>query len=377
MNSTLSLKCLPYVNGSKINVIRGVYHLTRRFKSDEVSSNDSNDNTNSKKNAVDKLNELLKTMKKGNETDITTKTSKHDLAQPRQLSKKTQKQQNIDEIKHNKKLGEKLANAATSIAQTIGGDTKKTESELLNLLRIYSTDQDDSSEKKSRFSVQLSDLLSGMKIDRNQPKTNFLKYADIDKAQRVKELINKSTNLDLNLKVRRFKKPMDNYIPINLFSSEPLDIFKDIHLKKNDLTLHTWDRLHEKSLKLAVTHPPKNIYEQMIIWTEQGKLWKFPINNEQGIDDENKVFFAEHVFLEPLIDEWCPKKGPIRHFMELVCVGLSKNPFLLIEEKKDHINWFRQYFFEKNQLLKEVGAFEIKSLPQNVKDYYKPSIPNE
>ncbi|XP_060880065.1 small ribosomal subunit protein mS31 [Metopolophium dirhodum] len=370
MNSTLSIKCIPYINSSKRNGIRGVYYVTQRFKSD--------DDNNSKKNqlAVEKLNNLLKTMKKGNDTEMPPQQSKPiELAQPRQLARKSeQNKQNIEASKQNKPLGEKLSDAATKVAQSIGGDTNKTKSDLLNLLRIYNNEPNDSSEKKVKSSVQLDDLLSGMKIDRSQSKKSA-EFSDVDRAQRVRELLGHSSGE--HQRTKKYRKPMDNYMPINLFSSEPLGIFKNFDTKKDIPTLPTWDRLYEKSLQTAVTHPPKNIYEQMIIWTEQGKLWKFPINNEQGMDDENNVFFAEHVFLEPLIDEWCPKKGPIRHFMELVCVGLSKNPFLSVEEKKDHLNWFRQYFYEKNQLLSEVGAFEIKSLPENVKEYYKPTIPDE
>jgi len=347
-----------------------------------LKSNDSSSDNNSKKNqsAIDKLNELLKTMKKGNDTEIITKTLKHvELAKPRQLAKqKQQEQQKIDKLKQNQQLGKKLADAATSIAQSIGGNTEKTESELLNLLRIYNDEHNDPSEKKPKSSVQLGELLSGMKIDRSKSNdVSSIEYKDVDKADRIRELLGKNYNINLSQKVNKYRKPVDNYIPINIFSGKSLDVFKNFEDSKNYPELPTWDRLHKKSLQMAVTHPPRNIYEQMMIWTEQGKLWKFPIDNEQGIDEESKVFFVEHVFLEPLIDEWCPKKGPIRHFMELVCVGLSKNPFLTIEEKKDHINWFRQYFYEKNQLLNEVGAYEIKSLPEDVKEYYKPTIPEE
>lgn len=376
MNPVVPFKYLPYyVKGPKHNAIRGIYCLIRRF-----NSNDSppDDNNNNKKNqlAIDKLNELLKSMKRSNDVDKTTKTSKRiELAQPRQLAKKSEEnRQQIEKLNQKQKLGEKLATAAANVALEIGGDTKKTESELLNLLRIYNDEVDDLSEKKPKSSVQLGDLLLGMKIDRTQSKADSSNL-NIDRAQRVKKLLSK--NFDGEQKVIKYKNVMNNYKPINLFDSNPLGIFTNLDSEKKYPTLSTWDKLYEKSLQLAVTHPPSNIYEQMIIWTEQGKLWKFPINNEQGLEDENNVFFAEHVFLEPLIDEWCPMKGPIRHFMELVCIGLSKNPFLSVEEKKDHINWFRQYFYEKNQLLNEVGALEIKSLPENVKEYYKPTIPNE
>lgn len=370
----MSLKCVQYVNGAKHNAIRGVYCLTRRFKSDDSPPDDR---PMKSQEAIDKLNELLKTMKKGNDTEFMTK--RVELAKPRQMARKAeQEQQKIDELKQNQQLGKKLADAATSVAQSIGGNTEKTESELLNLLRIYNSEPNDSAGKKLKSSVQLDELLSGMKIDRSRPSNVSSKASgDIDKAKRVREILGKNYNIGISQNVKQHRKPMDNYVPINILGNEqPLGVFKDFEESKNYPKLPTWDRLQEKSLQMAVTHPPKNIYEQMIIWTEQGKLWKFPIDNEQGMHEESEVFFAEHVFLEPLIDEWCPKKGPIRHFMELVCVGLSKNPFLSIEEKKDHINWFRQYFYEKNQLLNEIGAFEIKSLPENVKEYYKPTIPD-
>lgn len=103
----------------------------------------------------------------------------------------------------------------------------------------------------------------------------------------------------------------------------------------------------------------------MILWTEQGKLWKFPIDNEQGLDEEKKVYFADHVFLEQHLESWCPKRGPIRHYMELVCVGLSKNPYITVKNKIDHINWYRDYFESKKTLLKDIivdAASDKKSI---------------
>lgn len=64
----------------------------------------------------------------------------------------------------------------------------------------------------------------------------------------------------------------------------------------------------------------------------------------------------EHVFLERWIEPWCPKTGPIRHFMELVCTGLSKNPYLTVQEKKEHISFYENYFRCKNELLQEIDV---------------------
>jgi small subunit ribosomal protein S31 len=78
--------------------------------------------------------------------------------------------------------------------------------------------------------------------------------------------------------------------------------------------------------------------------------------DDLGMEEEENVPFSEHIFLDKHLEGWCPKKGPVRHFMELVCVGLSKNPYFSVEEKKDNILGYREYFESKQSELKELGA---------------------
>lgn len=54
------------------------------------------------------------------------------------------------------------------------------------------------------------------------------------------------------------------------------------------------------------------------------------------------------------MESWCPKAGPVRIFMELVCVGLSKNPYLTVQQKREHIEWYRNYFDEKKDVIQRV-----------------------
>lgn len=72
------------------------------------------------------------------------------------------------------------------------------------------------------------------------------------------------------------------YQKIDLFGSAPLGIFTDKSELKQVDGNSTWNILYNRDLRLAVTHPPSNYFQEMILWTEQGKLWKFPIDNEQG-----------------------------------------------------------------------------------------------
>lgn len=155
---------------------------------------------------------------------------------------------------------------------------------------------------------------------------------------------------------------------VNLYGGEPLGIFTkgDVKLQDSPDILSTWSMLNDRELKLHAAHPPANYFEQMIQWTNQGKVWRFPIDNEQDMQEEANVDFSEHIFLEQHLEGWCPNKGPIRHFMELVCVGLSKNPYVTAQEKKEHILWFRDYFEAKKDILKDLiskeGSDDVKKI---------------
>lgn len=40
---------------------------------------------------------------------------------------------------------------------------------------------------------------------------------------------------------------------------------------------------YDEELKLAQIIPPINGFDEMIMLTKENKLWKFPIDNEQGL----------------------------------------------------------------------------------------------
>ncbi|XP_018411954.1 PREDICTED: 28S ribosomal protein S31, mitochondrial [Nanorana parkeri] len=117
-----------------------------------------------------------------------------------------------------------------------------------------------------------------------------------------------------------------------------------------------WDIELAKAIAAACEHPPRNGFEEMIQWTNEGKLWTFPINNEAGFVEEQSVEFHEHIFLDKYLEDF-PKQGPIRHFIELVVCGLSKNPYFTVQQKKEHIDWFRDYFNQKEDILRECEVY--------------------
>lgn len=44
--------------------------------------------------------------------------------------------------------------------------------------------------------------------------------------------------------------------------------------------------------------------------------------------------------------------------MELVCVGLSKNPYMTVQEKIGYIMWYKEYFDGKKDILMATGAYQ-------------------
>ncbi|KAK0163935.1 hypothetical protein PV328_002619 [Microctonus aethiopoides] len=266
-------------------------------------------------------------------------------------------------------LEEKLKSAAKNAAVSLGGDVQKTEAELLDKIFSAGTPtsvpEDSANSSKPSSKSSLSDLFSGMKIDSTPQKTSLSSEGiQMSRRSKVEELARKFQKINT---YSARQKPT-SYSAGNLYAGTPLNIFKPVTKSSDDeLTLKTWELLEKKELDLMMLHPPSNIIEEMIQWTDKGLLWKFPIDNEIGMDEEQNIHFSEHVFMDRHLRGWCPKNGPIRHFMELVCVGLSKNPYMTVEEKKDHIMWYRDFFGGKQELLKEIGAIQHDILPSDTK----------
>ena len=79
---------------------------------------------------------------------------------------------------------------------------------------------------------------------------------------------------------------------------------------------------------------------------------------------ESSVPFYEHIFLDEYLDQF-PKIEPIQQFMTLVLNGISRNSFLKIEEKKEIIEWYKNYFIDKLDIIQEsLKAEQMEQLYQ-------------
>ncbi|XP_033757827.1 uncharacterized protein LOC117340174 isoform X2 [Pecten maximus] len=187
--------------------------------------------------------------------------------------------------------------------------------------------------------------------------------------EKAVEVVNKEIS-KIQMDSDNWDKPVHKYKDMNwgkVFSGEmePLGIFdeSDLHKESERIECPMWDKLEAADKMERKRAYFVNEFDRMIALTEEGKLWQFPIDNDQGRPEEEDVTFDEHVFLEPLIEDF-PKKGPIRHFMELVIAGLSKNPHMSVKEKHEHIDWYREYFTQNKHLMEEELGDLAKMAPQ-------------
>ncbi|XP_072259901.1 small ribosomal subunit protein mS31 isoform X2 [Pyxicephalus adspersus] len=222
--------------------------------------------------------------------------------------------------------------AVSAVASTFPNQKHQVASELLQQLRLHKQMAD----AQRKGDLNIKNVISGMQIQK-RPK-NLRKQEDGQESPSVKDFV-RSQKLFTGKRLQIFPLPL---------SSEETTV------TESPITL--WDIELAKQIAAVCEHPPRNGFEEMIQWTNEGKLWTFPIDNEAGLDEEQKVEFHEHVFLDKYLEDF-PKQGPIRHFMELVICGLSKNPYFTVQQKKEHIDWFREYFHQKEDVLKECEVY--------------------
>ena len=103
-------------------------------------------------------------------------------------------------------------------------------------------------------------------------------------------------------------------IPIDIFGGTPLGILSapvegEGAPREEDGLLRTWRECKERQLRILSTPSPRNALEEKILWTKQGKLWHFPVDNEQGLDYSSDPFHS-HVFLEHTCRPGAPRPAP-------------------------------------------------------------------
>uniref|UniRef100_A0A8D0FBM5 Small ribosomal subunit protein mS31 n=1 Tax=Strix occidentalis caurina TaxID=311401 RepID=A0A8D0FBM5_STROC len=259
---------------------------------------------------------------KDSSTEVASKSQKGTAEAPKQklldiigsMTVEVSYRKKLKQLKTRKPLNPELVEAVSAVASSLPLSKKQTESELLAQLRRHEETTD---KQKKGGIINIRNVISEMAVKRQSP------------AQRGMR-ISSRISLKLDEDDQRIKS-LQNFF---LVSSPTI-----------------WDLEFAKEIAAVTAQPPRNGFEEMIQWTKEGILWEFPIDNEAGMEDDAE--FHEHIFLEKHLKDF-PKQGPIRHFMELVICGLSKNPYLSVKQKIEHIEWFQNYFEEKKELLQEI-----------------------
>ncbi|GBM67693.1 28S ribosomal protein S31, mitochondrial [Araneus ventricosus] len=315
--------------GENLRLARPVKRISKqeRFK-EEIEKHKE-----MKKSPEDKLQDAAKVVASSVKGDaeqtlaeLNEKLRKLNLASSPQASSEAESEMILDE-----ETSKNFMSSVKEIAATVA-DSSAPRSKLAERLLRISTEG-----KSSGLRRPIDELVKGMKIEKQAP------------GDRRREFESK------DVQRREPRPPMAPKARINIFDAAPLNIFEVSEETTTDTQKTVWQTLEEKNLKLLTQFAPANGFEEMIMWTEQGKHWKFPIDNQTELAGEENVGFHEHVFLEQHLHGF-PAKGPVRHFMELVVVGLSKNPYVSVERKIENIDWFREYFKEKEDILKASGA---------------------
>ncbi|KAJ1346779.1 hypothetical protein KIN20_001679 [Parelaphostrongylus tenuis] len=199
------------------------------------------------------------------------------------------------------------------------------------------------------------------KVERAESEQKFYDYA----LQMAEKMLFQDDILSDGTKARKTIEPDPN-VPSLLKGSKRLGIFKNLD-GFQDKSIDFWSQWDLRATKIFnQSLGPENSFEEQIQWTEEGKQWPYPIDNEYMFGPEAEVPFYEHIFLERhLPGLGIPKDGPIAHFMELVCVGLSKNPYMTAAKKMEHLHWFANFFNKEKQALIEKLHQEEQLAAQN------------
>lgn len=149
-----------------------------------------------------------------------------------------------------------------------------------------------------------------------------------------------------------FPKEISRLGTSDLFSYATDKKYDAKDLKNNDLQV--WAKLLRYDTANSYMRVPLNGFEEAIMLTEQGRLWKYPIDNECGMEQEQQVPFEEHVFLDKYLEEF-PKNENIQAFMGFVIAGLAKNPWMTVDRKRKAIEFYKEYFEAKRDIYKRAG----------------------
>jgi len=274
-----------------------------------------------------------------------------------------------------KKKNKELVSAAEEVAQVLPSASA---TQLLSRLYSHMDRSTDDSQPQVNLATQPAEDTIPKKTEKSSSQVNnLLSSLKVVSSKEDKQKDFGEMKKEFGIQSKRPKrtgfKESSQKIEFSLTDAPRLNIFDAEKVKKavqngehitKPLGMGLFEQRREDHLKIALGGL-QNAFEEQIELTKQGKLWHFPVNNEQYMHEERKYGFHEHIFLERHLAGRFPDTGPVRRFMELVCVGLGQNSWVTVPEKLKLIQWYSDYFKEKQDILeRELG--EVGKMPEEV-----------
>ena len=188
------------------------------------------------------------------------------------------------------------ANLDTDKTEVLKSSMKNDLTRQLKAMRKETKAARDESEV-SGTSENMEQLFGNLKVLKETKRPTNTSIVEVELTPEQKRFLQQRRELRLSQKLKR---EAEDHKPIDLFNQEqPLNIFK-LGQGSSQVKLNTWKIAADRELRILRTQPPRNLIEDMVAMTEKGILWHFPIDNEQGIN-ENEVFRKEFNLAEYFI----------------------------------------------------------------------------
>ena len=254
--------------------------VTRNF------SEDNGDQGDARSKAKEKLSALLNDLQVSGASNIKTSVD-NKLAKPKfsKQAKRDKEGKIKSELPPSNELDREVVNATEEVANLSRKKTK-TQSELLQRLKQVAKDTKEAKRDHEVSGENLESIFSSIKVER--PLSNQKKKIteNLDNVAKRQELtMEQMAFLQKRAKLRRAEAAkVQEGTSVDLHSGIKLGIFTGPLPESSDMDLiPAWRACHDREMKILSTPPPRNALEEMILQTNQGKLWHFPINNEQGV----------------------------------------------------------------------------------------------
>ena len=249
-----------------------------RLLSDNSGSDDG-------KSGKEKLDLLLQSMKMSGGSDFKTEVDKK-LARPNFINpiKRNKEGKPESHLPPTDELDDEMVGVTKDVARLSSNSKQRNraESELLVRLKQLNKDTVEAKRENEISGEEMNSILSDMKVDKPLSKG---KQKNFDRSEKTDLSMEQAAFLQKRAKLRRLKGSKDELkSTIDLKSGIPMEIFTGPmeESKQEAETIKTWKACRDRELDILSRPPPRNALDEMILQTKQGKLWHFPINNEQG-----------------------------------------------------------------------------------------------